>query len=219
MFLLKQINCLNIGNKPLLTNYQPAEIIKKYSTASKNSFGNIWTINDLQDNIDKHNIDSASLIEQNNNINGIIAIDKHYDNLILPDNLHYIPTKVPQLTNIVVETLQNNNINFDVYSIIDNDNFITGIITNIFSIIDRAAGNQPFLGRELANGGSKLSEYSKSKIDREVASLIQFALNAGVDIIENNIHEFTDLAKLLYSNNRKNESLLYLLQYKFITIT
>ena len=55
-------NSLNIGNKPLLTNYQPAEIIKKYSTASKNSFGNIWTINDLQDNIDKHNIDSASLI-------------------------------------------------------------------------------------------------------------------------------------------------------------
>lgn len=135
MFLLKQINSLNIGNKPLLTNYQPAEIIKKYSTASKNSFGNIWTINDLQDNIDKHNIDSASLIEQNNNINGIIAIDKHYDNLILPDNLHYIPTKVPQLSNMVVDTLQNNNINFDVYSIIDNGNLITGILSNLFPII------------------------------------------------------------------------------------
>jgi cell division protease FtsH len=134
MFLLKQINCLNIGNKPLLTNYQPAEIIKKYSTASKNSFGNIWTINDLQDNIDKHNIDSASLIEQNNNINGIIAIDKHYDNLILPDNLHYIPTKVPQLSNMVVDTLQNNNINFDVYSIIDNGNLITGLLSNIFPL-------------------------------------------------------------------------------------
>jgi len=135
MFLLEKINCLNIGNKPLLTNYQPAEIIKKYSTAAKNSFGNTWTINDLQDNIDKHNIDSASLIEQNNNINGIIAIDKHYDNLILPDNLHYIPTKVPQLSNMVVDTLQNNNINFDVYSIIDNGNLITGILSNLFPII------------------------------------------------------------------------------------
>ena len=127
-------NCLNVGNKPLLTKYQPAEIIKKYSTTSKNSFGDVWTINDLQDNIDKHNIDSASLIEQNNNINGIIAIDKHYDNLILPDNLHYIPTKVPQLSNMVVDTLQNNNINFDVYSIIDNDNLITGLLSNIFPL-------------------------------------------------------------------------------------
>jgi len=74
-------------------------------------------------------------------------------------------------------------------------------LNNNLGIIDTTAGNQPFLGRELANGGSKLSEYSKSKIDREVASLIQFALNAAVDIIENNIHEFTDLAKLLLKKN------------------
>ena len=60
LFLCKYTYSLNINNKPLITNYQPAEIIKKYSTASKNSFGNIWTINELQDNIDKHNIDSAS---------------------------------------------------------------------------------------------------------------------------------------------------------------
>ena len=74
-------------------------------------------------------------------------------------------------------------------------------LNNNLGVIDTTAGNQPFLGRELANGGSKLSEYSKSKIDREVASLIQFALNAAVDIIENNIHEFTDLAKLLLKKN------------------
>ena len=129
------VSCLNIGNKPLLNSYKPAEIIKKYSTASKDAFGNIWTLNDLQDNIDKHNIDSASVIEQSNNINGIIAIDKHYDNVILPDNLHYISTKVPLLSERVVDTLQNNNINYDVYSIIDNGNFITGFLSNLFPII------------------------------------------------------------------------------------
>ena len=74
-------------------------------------------------------------------------------------------------------------------------------LNNNLGVIDTTAGNQPFLGRELANGGSKLSEYSKSKIDREVASLIQFALNAAIDIIENNIHDFTDLAKLLLKKN------------------
>ena len=74
-------------------------------------------------------------------------------------------------------------------------------LNNNVGVIDTTAGNQPFLGRELANGGSKLSEYSKSKIDREVASLIQFALSAAVDIIENNIHDFTDLAKLLLKKN------------------
>ena len=134
MIVLQLTDSLMINNKPIISNYQPAEIIKKYSTASKNSFGNIWTINDLQDNINKHNIDSASVIEQNNNINGIIAIDKQYDNIIIPDNLHYIPTKVPQLSNLVLDTLQNNNINFDVYSVIDNGNLISGFLTNLFPI-------------------------------------------------------------------------------------
>jgi cell division protease FtsH len=135
LFLCKYTYSLNINNKPLITNYQPAEIIKKYSTASKNSFGNIWTINELQDNIDKHNIDSASLIEQNNNMNGIIAIDNNYDNIIQPDNLHYIPTKVPQLSEMVINTLQNNHINYDVYSIIDNGNIISALLNNLFPLI------------------------------------------------------------------------------------
>ena len=135
LFLCKYTYSLNINNKPLITNYQPAEIIKKYSTASKNSFGNIWTINELQDNIDKHNIDSASLIEQNNNMNGIIAIDNNYDNIIQPDNLHYIPTKVPQLSEMVINTLQNNHINYDVYSIIDNGNIISPLLNNLFPLI------------------------------------------------------------------------------------
>ena len=126
---------MNINNRPLLKNYQPAEIIKKYSTASKKSFGNIWTINELQDNIDKHNIDSASLIEQDNNMNGIIAIDNNYDNIIQPDNLHYIPTKVPQLSEMVINTLQNNHINYDVYSIMDNSNIINTLLNNLFPLI------------------------------------------------------------------------------------
>ena len=194
MFLLEKINCLNIGNKPLLTNYQPAEIIKKYSTASKNSFGNIWTINDLQDNIDKHNIDSASLIEQNNNINGIIAIDKHYDNLILPDNLHYIPTKVPQLSNMVVDTLQNNNINFDVYSIIDNDNFITGIISNIFSIIlIYLILSTLFSGLQMSNPVNMLNK-KQELINPEMVN-VSFADVAGCDESKYELQEVVDFLK------------------------
>ncbi len=194
MFLLKQINCLNIGNKPLLTNYQPAEIIKKYSTASKNSFGNIWTINNLQDNIDKHNIDSASLIEQNNNINGIIAIDKHYDNLILPDNLHYIPTKVPQLSNMVVDTLQNNNINFDVYSIIDNDNFITGIISNIFSIILFYLILSTLFSRfQMGNPGNMFNK-KQELINPEMVN-VSFADVAGCDESKYELQEVVDFLK------------------------
>jgi cell division protease FtsH len=194
MFLLEKINCLNIGNKPLLTNYQPAEIIKKYSTASKNSFGNIWTINDLQDNIDKHNIDSASLIEQNNNINGIIAIDKHYDNLILPDNLHYIPTKVPQLSNMVVDTLQNNNINFDVYSIIDNDNFITGTITNIFSIIlIYIILSTLFSGLQMSNPVNILNK-KQELINPEMVN-VSFADVAGCDESKYELQEVVDFLK------------------------
>ena len=194
MFLLKQINCLNIGNKPLLTNYQPAEIIKKYSTASKNSFGNIWTINDLQDNIDKHNIDSASLIEQNNNINGIIAIDKHYDNLILPDNLHYIPTKVPQLSNMVVDTLQNNNINFDVYSIIDNGNFISGILSNLFPIILIYLILSTVFSRFQMGNPVNMLNKKQELINAEMVN-VSFADVAGCDESKYELQEVVDFLK------------------------
>jgi cell division protease FtsH len=194
MFLLKQINCLNIGNKPLLTNYQPAEIIKKYSTASKNSFGNIWTINDLQDNIDKHNIDSASLIEQNNNINGIIAIDKHYDNLILPDNLHYIPTKVPQLSNMVVDTLQNNNINFDVYSIIDNGNLITGILSNLFPIILIYLILSTVFSRFQMGNPVNMLNKKQELINAEMVN-VSFADVAGCDESKYELQEVVDFLK------------------------
>ena len=185
---------LNIGNKPLLTNYQPAEIIKKYSTASKNSFGNIWTINDLQDNIDKHNIDSASLIEQNNNINGIIAIDKHYDNLILPDNLHYIPTKVPQLSNMVVDTLQSNNINFDVYSIIDNGNLITGILSNLFPIILIYLILSAVFSRFQMSNPVNMLNKKQELINPEMVN-VSFADVAGCDESKYELQEVVDFLK------------------------
>lgn len=194
MFLLKQINCLNIGNKPLLTNYQPAEIIKKYSTAAKNSFGNTWTINDLQDNIDKHNIDSASLIEQNNNINGIIVIDKHYDNLILPDNLHYIPTKVPQLSNMVVDTLQSNNINFDVYSIIDNGNLITGILSNLFPIILIYLILSAVFSRFQMGNPVNMLNKKQELINAEMVN-VSFADVAGCDESKYELQEVVDFLK------------------------
>ena len=194
MFLLEKINCLNIGNKPVLTNYQPAEIIKKYSTAAKNSFGNTWTINDLQDNIDKHNIDSASLIEQNNNINGIIAIDKHYDNLILPDNLHYIPTKVPQLSNMVVDTLQNNNINFDVYSIIDNGNLITGILSNLFPIILIYLILSTVFSRFQMGNPANMLNKKQELINPEMVN-VSFADVAGCDESKYELQEVVDFLK------------------------
>ena len=74
-------------------------------------------------------------------------------------------------------------------------------LNNNLGIIDTSYGSQPFLGRELANGGSKLSEYSKSKIDREVAHLIQYALNTAIVILNNNINEFDKLAQLLLEKN------------------
>jgi cell division protease FtsH len=187
-------NCLKSGNKPILTNYQPAEIIKKYSTASKNSFGDIWTINDLQDNIDKHNIDSASLIEQNNNINGIIAIDKHYDNLILPDNLHYIPTKVPQLSNLIVETLQNNNINFDVYSIIDNVNLITGFLSNLFPIILIYVILSSVFSRFQMGNPVNMINKKQELINAEMVN-VSFADVAGCDESKYELQEVVDFLK------------------------
>lgn len=194
LFLCKYTYSLNINNKPLITNYQPAEIIKKYSTASKNSFGNIWTINELQDNIDKHNIDSASLIEQNNNMNGIIAIDNNYDNIIQPDNLHYIPTKVPQLSEMVINTLQNNHINYDVYSIIDNGNIISALLNNLFPLILIYLVLSTILSRLQMGNPANMLNKNQDLINAEMVN-VSFRDVAGCDESKYELQEVVEFLK------------------------
>ena len=63
---------------------------------------------------------------------------------------------------------------------------------NLFGMNDtlistESNNNQPFLGRDLAMNSNKLSEFSKNKIDKEVANLLNFALKKTIDILMYNI--------------------------------
>ncbi len=71
-----------------------------------------------------------------------------------------------------------------------------GLGKNI-GIYDSSDTSQPFLGRELTSGGNKLSEYSKTEIDKEIIDLVQYAYQMSLNIIENNRKDFNKLVDLL----------------------
>ena len=57
----------------------------------------------------------------------------------------------------------------------------------------------PFLGRDLASN-NKISEYTKTQIDREVEKLVQFAFETAVKILERNWKSFDEIGNLLLEN-------------------
>ena len=74
--------------------------------------GKPWSFNDLMVNLNNHNVEMASIL---NNINTVVALDKNYDGVITSDNLHTIKT-LPHLTDAIMDVLIKKNINFDVFN-------------------------------------------------------------------------------------------------------
>tara|TARA_Y100000389_G_scaffold141203_1_gene139044 strand:- start:907 stop:2913 length:2007 start_codon:yes stop_codon:yes gene_type:complete len=78
-----------------------------------------------------------------------------------------------------------------------------GLGKNI-ALYDSDNTEQPFLGRQMATGGSKLSEYVKENIDKEVDDLVNWAYNAALYIVNKNYDSFIYLKNILIS--KKNLS-------------
>jgi cell division protease FtsH len=114
-FQLKNTFCIN---KPVLNKismselYKPVEIIK---SVSKNGMGLEWTYNDIINNINNKNIDSATITSNNE----IVVIDKNYQHIITGDNLHLFKG-LPSITDNIINKLIDNHINFDVYNVPEN---------------------------------------------------------------------------------------------------
>ena len=70
-----------------------------------------------------------------------------------------------------------------------------GLSDNI-ALYDSSDPSMPFLGRDLASN-NKISEYTKTQIDREVEKLIQFAFESAVKILERNREAFDKIGGLL----------------------
>ena len=108
-----------IVNTISMSSYKPTDIIK---TVSKNGMGTEWTYNEFINNLNNHNIDAATVTDTNN----MVVIDKNYHEFIQPENLHLLKG-LPELTDNIINKLVDNHINFDIYSMANQGNFLSNI--------------------------------------------------------------------------------------------
>ena len=111
----KKINCRVRRNMVKMSAYVPSNIIK--TIGNQGNFGNEWGYSDFINNLEKHQIDAATIIIKDNQVSGLIAIDNNYQENINPENLHTLKTTIPSISDNVINKLTENHINFDIFEI------------------------------------------------------------------------------------------------------
>lgn len=129
---------LNSISRPIIMSipdYKPSLIINQLAKSSNQL--DTWNINELFNNIKDNHITSITLLKQNNQINGIVAIDdKIVDKLPNLDNLHYTETGITQLSDKVVDLIVNNDVFYDIIKVPDMPiNEVSSAIMIVFNII------------------------------------------------------------------------------------
>ena len=82
-----------------------------------------------------------------------------------------------------------------------------GLGKNI-GLYDSGDTSQPFLGRQLATNGNKISEYTKQEIDKEIEGLVVYAYEMAIHILMRNKKVFNELAeRLVEEKNISGEQL------------
>ena len=100
----------------------------------------------------------------------------------------------PKITNLDITTGASNDLK-QANSIARQYVSLFGLSDNI-GLYDSADSSMPFLGRDLGSN-NKLSEYTKTQIDREVEKLVKFAFKTAIKILEQNKKAFDTIGKLL----------------------
>jgi cell division protease FtsH len=178
----------------------PVNIINKFSNA-KNGIGETWTIQKLTEVLDKDNIEGASLIVKDNVVNGLVAIDKNYNELIDSSNLHLIRTGVPELSNRVIDLLNEHNINYDIFY--QPGNFDIGSIFQVILNIGFAYIILSILGTLIrGGGGGGLPGMGRNPLDNKLEVITvdtnittKFSDVAGCDEAKYELEEIVDFLK------------------------
>lgn len=68
---------------------------------------------------------------------------------------------------------------------------------DFFYNVDNSNTDLPFIGREIGSGGSKISESSKSDVDKQITLLIHFAYHTALQLINDNEQAFLKIIELL----------------------
>ena len=127
MRILSLFACMSICNsfvihkkvsrpKVRLYNSNPSEIIKNIGSMG---IGDEWTYQTFLDNLNKKNVDSVSILS---NENGFAVIDKNHLDVVLSDNIHFVKT-LPSMIDNLVQKLNDKHINFDIYNLPDSSGF------------------------------------------------------------------------------------------------
>ena len=148
---------LQLQNKIIMNiipDYDPSQLINKLAKSS--NMLDKYNLNQFLEEAKKNNIESVSLIKNNDNNDfiSLVAIDNKYDgNLPSLENLHFLETGISKVNNIVEDSLINNDIyykivqlgnnqiqGFDSIGFLINTIIVYFLITFIFNIIQQFRG-------------------------------------------------------------------------------
>ncbi len=178
----------------------PVNIVNKFANG-RAGIGEPWTIQELSARVDKDNIEGVSLIVKDNVVNGLVAIDKNYNELIESNNLHLVRTGIPELTNRVLDILNSHNINYDIFyqpgnfdigsifQIVLNIGFAYLLLSIVGTLITgRGGGGLPGMGPNPLNNKVELIT-----VDTNIST--KFSDVAGCDEAKYELEEIVDFLK------------------------
>jgi cell division protease FtsH len=193
----------NIGKSKITIKMNlesPVNIVNKFANG-RAGIGEPWTIQELSARVDKDNIEGVSLIVKDNVVNGLVAIDKNYNEIIDSNNLHLVRTGIPELTNRVLDILNSHNINYDIFyqpgnfdigsifQIILNIGFAYLLLSIVGTLITgRGGGGLPGMGPNPLN-----NKVEVITVDTNIST--KFSDVAGCDEAKYELEEIVDFLK------------------------
>jgi cell division protease FtsH len=171
-----------------MANYKPTDIIK---SVSRLGMGTEWTYQDLINNLDKHNVDAATVTD----VNSMVLIDKNYQDTIMPENIHLLKG-LPEMTDNIINKLMEYHINFDVYSMAGQGNILDKIpfpIQLILIYVVFNIGASLLMRNNMMNNIPRIQQKDKLIDSRSVN--VSFSDVAGCDESKYELSEVVDFLK------------------------
>ena len=186
-----------------LNNYNPSKIINNLVKTSKEI--DQWSINEFFNEVKDKHVEGVTIIaDKNNNINGLVAIDSTID--IKNENLHFVESGVNQISDILLNTILNNDIAYDIIHKTENYNvgaiflnvigiyILLNVLGLVFQNTDSNTGLSSPLNNMMSRTPNSLKNENNALISHEDINT-NFTDVAGCDEAKNELEEIVDFFK------------------------